>query len=179
MTKPRTPRGGPKPPGSGRRPVDPQTRERIVELGRIGAPTWTRNAIAKEVGVSPSTVSRICAAADPPVTFDRSATAAATEARQADLKDLRGDLSRALLDDVAKIRERFWAPMARSHVAFGEVTRWESPADPSELRNLAIAAGVLIDKHIALVRIDSGDRDLSAVDLWLGAMLGRTEPVAA
>lgn len=62
-------------------------RAEILRLAREGL---ARNEVARQVGRDPSVVTRICNAAG--VSFDRSATKAATAARQIDLKALRAEL---------------------------------------------------------------------------------------
>jgi hypothetical protein len=58
----------------------------------------SRNAVAREVKVSPSTVTGVAASCDPPLTFDRSASAAAVAAQQADAKARRALLQLKLVD---------------------------------------------------------------------------------
>ena len=177
MTKPRNVKGQPKPPGSGRRPVSAETRARAVELGRrfmAGEREWTRNAIARELGVSPSSVSTWCHAAEPPVTFDRSASAVAVEARSADAKVARAELAASVLSEARRLVGLMSAP-ATVHTfdRDGVLRTGTLDAPPAgDVRNYAVAAGVLVDKHLALVRQDSDDRDLPAVEAWLRAMMG-------
>lgn len=150
--------------GGGRRPVGSKVVKRIQELAAEG---MTRNAIARELGISPSTVSRHV----PPGTFDRSSTMAATEAVVADAKTRRAGISTGLLDDVVKLRGMMFEQVERVHfsVTNGE-ERYMAGLVPGEMKDLAIALGVLLDKHLALVKHDSDDRDLPAVDKWLEAM---------
>jgi hypothetical protein len=56
----------------------------------------SRNAVAREVKVSPSTVSKV--AVEEELTFDRSVSAAAVAAKQADAKARRADIQLALID---------------------------------------------------------------------------------
>jgi predicted transcriptional regulator len=81
------------------RPVEPAVRARIIELVDAG---MSRNAVAREVQVSPSTVSGVAASCDPPLVFDRSASAAAVAvavaAKQADAKARRAELQLQLVD---------------------------------------------------------------------------------
>lgn len=70
------------------RPVEAATRARAIELIQGGAP---RNAVARELGIAPSSVSGI--ARDAGLSFDRAnQTASATAARQHDLKVRRLEL---------------------------------------------------------------------------------------
>lgn len=70
-------------------------RDRVVSLARDG---WPRNAIAREIGCGPNTVSRWCRRAG--VEFDRSGTVQATAARQADNRSRRAGIASGLLDDL-------------------------------------------------------------------------------
>lgn len=158
--------------GGGRRPVDSKMRARIVKLGREGK---TRNAIAKLVGVSPSTVSRICADAKPPVSFDRSKTAVALEAAKFDAKLARAELSERAINEARRLFGLLSAPHEVVH--WDTKTGWMSRdtidlPTSGDVKNYATAIGILLDKHLVLVRTDSDDRDLPAVDQWLEAMMG-------
>jgi DNA-binding Lrp family transcriptional regulator len=155
--------------GGGRRPVDSKTRARVEALGRAGQ--MSRNAIAKDVGISPSTVTRICREATPPITFDRSATAVAVEARQLDLKAERARISARLIAEIDGLFDKMHAP----HVVVGwyEGSASEHVLDQptsGDVKNYATTLGILLDKHLALVKHDSDDRDKPAVDKWLEAL---------
>lgn len=167
------PKGTPR-QGGQRRPVDAKTRARVRKLAREG--NLSRNAIARECKISPSTVSLICAEAKPPITFDRTKTAAATEARTTDLKAKRAEISQRAVAEV----ERLFTLLAAPH----EVIHWDTKTGwmsrdtidrptSGDVKNYATAIGILLDKHLVLVKTDSDDRDLPAVDQWLEAMMGR------
>jgi len=151
--------------------VDPQKRDDALRRARAGE---SRNGIARTLGVAPSTISRWCAAADPPVTFDRTATRAATEARVDDAKARRAKLSTALLDDLDALRADLFTERTRVHFdpKSGKTTTYTAPPTPGELRDLVVSVGVLLDKHLTLARHDSDDRDLPAVDQWIAWALG-------
>lgn len=76
-------------------------REQIIDLARAGR---KRNEIAREVGVSPSTVSRLAQAEG--LTFDRTQTEKATKAHVADAKARRATLSLDMLGDLETARLR-------------------------------------------------------------------------
>lgn len=78
---------------------------RVRELHAAG---MGLNAIAREVGVGASTVSRL--ARELGLDFDRSATHRATVARQVDLAALRAELTSGFLQDAARLRSEMWAP---------------------------------------------------------------------
>ncbi len=131
----------------------------------------SRNAIAKDVGVSPSTVSRICAEATPPITFDRSATAVAVQAVQMDHKAERARISTRLIQEIVGLLTLMHAP----HVVVGwyEGSASEHVLDrptSGDVKNYMTTIGIALDKHLALVKHDSDDRDKPAVDKWLEAL---------
>lgn len=138
------------------KPLPPDLRNAIAEAIRAGG---KRNQIAREHGVSPSTVSKI--ARDDGLTnaFDRTHTENATRAKQADNRAMRAELARRLL---VKANE-FIDLMDQPHKVFNfggkdntynEKTLPRPPA--SDLRNLMTAAAVAIDKHVVIERLDSG-----------------------
>ncbi|WP_460774231.1 helix-turn-helix domain-containing protein [Microbacterium sp. GXF7504] len=150
--------------------IDSVTRARVIELAEAG---MSQAAIAREVGIARSSVGRICA--DAGITFDRSKTAAAVEAHRIDLKAERT----ALAGETAQRARAILDKLDRPHVVVGwyqgEAFEHELAGPTSgDARNLAIAAAVLVDKHLALVKHDADDRDLPAVDRWLAQMLGET-----
>lgn len=157
----------------GRSPVTDKIRARVIELGRTGE--WSRNAIAKDVGLSGATVSKICREAQPPVTFDRSAIRAATEAKVFDAKARRARLAEGVLDDADEIRKRLFAQLTvKTTDGNGMVVEYQVDPSARDWKDAATALGIMIDKHLVLARADSDDRDLPAVDAWLVAMMGGT-----
>lgn len=92
------------------RPVEPDVRARIIELVEAGL---SRNAVARELKLSPSTVSKVASECDPPLVFDRSMSASAVAARQADAKARRADIQDELIgkamDFLAAIDQPFLA----------------------------------------------------------------------
>jgi predicted transcriptional regulator len=76
------------------RPVEPDVRARIIELVEAGL---SRNAVARQVLVSPSTVSKVAAEHEPPLQFDRSMSASAVAAHQADAKQRRAEIQDLLV----------------------------------------------------------------------------------
>ncbi|QWT24951.1 helix-turn-helix domain-containing protein [Subtercola sp. PAMC28395] len=90
------------------RPVSPELRARIISLIEAG---MTRNAVAREVGIAPSAVTRI--AQDEELTFDRSMSAAAVAAAQSDAKAKRAELQLMLVakaeDFIVSIDQPFLA----------------------------------------------------------------------
>lgn len=165
--------------GGGRPPVDSKTRARIRKLAREGL---SQAEVARRAGVSRSTVAKVCAEARPPIAFDRSKTAAAVEAHSIDLKAARSQLAE---DAITQVRDLFTA-LTAPH----EVTHWDREGlmhratidkpTSGDVKNYAVAIGILMDKHMALVRFDGDDRDLPAVEQWLRAMgVGGQQTVVA
>jgi len=90
------------------RPITDHDREQVRTLHAAGK---SRNEIARMLRRSPSTVSKIAASFDPPLSFDRAAeVATATQVRQADLAARRATLALALQADAEQLRAQLWAP---------------------------------------------------------------------
>lgn len=152
----------------GRKPVDELTRARILKLAREG---MARNAIAREVGVGATTVSRICKAEG--VTFDRAQTAQATEAHRLDLKAERERIAERLLVEANAALDQLHAP----HVVLGwyQGTATEHQLErptSGDLRNYILTAAIALDKHVAIHQLDGDNRDAAAVDAWLAHLSG-------
>jgi len=164
-------------------PLDPAKRAAIAEDIRAGK---ARNAIARERGVSPATVSNI--ARENNLTFDRTLTETATRAKQIDNKARRAALAERLLDKATDLLDLMDEPYLV--YAFGgkdndynEHLRDRPPA--TDLRNLMTSAAVAIDKHAVLEKLDTdsgaaGARSMlgelgAALQIAAGQMNGTTE----
>lgn len=126
--------------------------------------------------MSTSTVTKVCSEARPPITFDRAATKAATEARVVDLKARRA----AIAERFATRAEELLDLMSEQHTvtSFHEgemVTGIIDRPTSGDIKNYMTAAGIAIDKTLTIERHDSDDRDLPSVDRWLAAMIGTGE----
>jgi transposase-like protein len=134
-------------------PIADETRAAI--LADINTGTKSRGAIAREHGVSTTTVSKIARDAGIDQPFSRENTEKATAAAVSDAKHRRAALASDALDGattaLAALRQRI--------------------AKMSD-RDLITLFGVATDKHVALNRIDSDAQGLSAVDDWLRHMMG-------
>lgn len=141
-----------------RAPMTEETRERVREMARSGE--WSRNGIARELDLDPASVTRICKAAVPPITFDRSVTKAATEARVADLADRRARISVRMLDVADRALDRAFLPyqVVTATKDGAEITTLPEPP-AGELRNLMTTAGIAVDKHLAIVKHEQGGVD--------------------
>lgn len=158
--------------GGGRKPVDSKTRALIRKLARDGK---SRNAVAREAGVSTSTVTKVCSEARPPITFDRSATKVAVEARVVDLKARRVELAQLMLETAFTLHGKLFEQRTVSTTdGSGGVVSYEVDPTAKDWQATLTAIGIATDKHLLLVRTDSDDRDLPAVDAWLQLTLGRT-----
>lgn len=157
-----TPPKGKRPHTGGRAPVSWQKRRKVAELHAQG---YSRNRISRELGISTAIVTRIAAEAG--LSFDRTITRAATEAVMDDLKTRRGKLAVGLLDDIDRLRPMLF----ESRLVVGKYDQI-SMVEPTttDVKNLLISIGIALDKHIALTKLDSDDRDLPAVDAWLQSL---------
>ncbi|WP_131104038.1 helix-turn-helix domain-containing protein [Ornithinimicrobium sufpigmenti] len=86
------------------------TTEQETRLRELHGQGLTLTAIAKELGRDKGSVSRKAKAMDPPLTWDRSHTAAATQAKVLDVKARRAQLKADLLEDAARLRKQLFAP---------------------------------------------------------------------
>ncbi|WP_328361431.1 helix-turn-helix domain-containing protein [Streptomyces sp. NBC_00445] len=148
------------------RPIDDSDREQVRRLHAKGK---SRNEIAKTIRRSPSTVSKIAANLDPPLTFDRAAEVeTATRVRRADLAARRADLAVTLHD----IAERELAKMAEPHLYFewgGKdhtyAQKWQDEPTPADRRTMMATAGAALDRSLKLApsRDEVGARSRSVI----------------
>ena len=148
-------------------------RKRKAILADIQTGTKSRNQIARDHHVSPSTVTGIAKQAGIDNAFDRSQTEKGTRAREVDCKVLRAQLKVDLLHDAQALRKRAWS---RYQVVVGsaegaEIVDLELPPLP-DVRAAYTSIGIAADKSIRLEQHDSDDGGMSAVDQWLRGMLG-------
>lgn len=153
------------------RPIT-ETDRRAVR--RHHAAGMTRNAIAKKIKRSPSTVSNI--ARDLGLTFERGAeVVAATEARRIDLAARRITLAEDLHQDAEKLRAQLWEPCTVGEFA-GKEGEWHTADLPrprfGDQRAILGAAGVAIDRSLKLQPALGGE-NADAVTSMLG-QLGAT-----
>lgn len=161
-------------------PIPPKTRAAI--LADIHAGQLSRNRIAEQHGVAPSTVTAIAKAEGLTGAFDRSSTKNATEALRADSKQRRALLSRRLLDRAAEALEQMDQPHIVFKIGGSEniYTEHEMNRPPTgDMRNLMIIAATAIDKHIVIERHDSDQLQLSEFDRWLAEMMGKAGAAGA
>lgn len=141
----------------GHRPVDDEDRNQIVRLHAQGL---SRNAIARAIGRSGRTVSRIAAELDPPLTFERGEQVqAATQAKVIDAKARRAQLALDLLDDAERLRLQLFAPTKAFNFggkdnSYNE-TLLEEPTFTDKLK-IVQAAATAIGKAIDIDKYDAG-----------------------
>ncbi|MGW7361987.1 hypothetical protein ACWGI8_00815 [Streptomyces sp. NPDC054841] len=131
-------------------PLTPEQREAVLDAARSGA---SRNEVARQTGVSPASVTRICSAAG--VAFDRTATAAAVEARVIDLKAARVNLAGNLLDDITEARMRL-----------------HQTTEPRDFFDLARSVAVLTNAHVRIVGVDGPPDESEGARSMLGSLMG-------
>lgn len=135
------------------RPMDSETRARILELARGG---MGRNAIAREVGVAGAAVTAV--AQSEGIVFDWSSTDLAVAARRIQIDDMRTELARGALIRAGEMLDAFSSPTVR--IDFSPATDrrdasyHEHVADGptiSDLRNLATTFGILTQRATDLL----------------------------
>jgi hypothetical protein len=148
-------------------PLTDDDRERVRQLHTAGA---CRNDIAREIGRSPSTVSKL--AKQLGLSFDRSKVKAATAAKAADAKAKRAVLMNNLLDDAERLRQQLWH---QAHVysfggkdntfaeAYVEQPSFRDQRDIVQAVNTALGASLRLDQH-------DGDGSIEQVGSLLGSL---------
>lgn len=152
------------------RPVTDTDRRRVRELHAAGK---SRNEIARELGRSPSTVSKIAAALDPPLSFDRAEQVeAATRVRTADLAARRAALALDLQDDAERLRAQLWAPTVHGEFAGREGEWHETRLDQprfADQRQIIGAVQTAVGTSLRLAPAEGGE-DAGQVRSMLGAL---------
>lgn len=152
----------------------PEVVARIRELAGAGV---ARNEVARQLGISPRTVSRYAE----PGSFDRTATAAAVKARQIDMAARRAELAKDLLDDAARLREQIWEPTKIYNFGGKDNTYNEHPVDepPFEAkRTLMQATSTALNAHLRLIDHDSDGgvaHAESILDKFMDAVAARAQ----
>lgn len=175
------PRGGPsggKPgPAKGSRPrlVTPAERARVRDLHTQGL---SRNAIARELGRPWSTITKI--AVDEGLSFDRTATAKAVEARQVDMAAQRAQLAQDLLDDAQRLRERAWT---RYKVVVAgrdgaDIVDLELPP-AQDVRAFYGAIGAAVNGHKTATALDANSNGVDGARSMLGKLSQALDAAAA
>jgi hypothetical protein len=152
------------------RPVTQEDRDRVAELHAEGK---GRNDIADIMDRSGSTISRIAASFDPPLSFERGPeVAAATAARKSDLAALRAELAFNLTVDADKLRRQMWEETTVYSFGGKENTYEDhvfDEAPAAEKRALMGAAGMAIDRSLKLEPIEQSS-GLEGAKSMLGSL---------
>ncbi|MGW1151982.1 helix-turn-helix domain-containing protein [Streptomyces rubiginosohelvolus] len=129
----------------------------------------SRNAIAKKIGRSASTVSKIASEFEPPLSFDRAAeVATATAVRKADLDQRRTEMAHRLHD----VAERELGKMTEPHVYWDwggkdhdYDERTQPEPTPADRRTMMATAGAALDRSLKLLppKTDPGEQGRSVV----------------
>lgn len=130
-------------------------RDRVADLHSRG---YGRNAIARELDLAPATITTI--ARELGLTFDRTATKVAVQARKTEAAAIRSELELQLLHDAQKLRAQIWQP--HEYIAHGgkdfDEARWtQDEPSPVDKLKLMQAAGNAIDRSIRLGELDKDD----------------------
>lgn len=152
---------------------NPLTDRELDRIRALHGEGKTRNDIARELKRSASTITKACT--NMGLSFDRTATKAATEAKVADAKARRAEIMNGLLDDVQRLRAQLFAPAIVFSFGGKENSYNERPVDEPPARDKRDLMGSISLALNASLRLDDHDGDkegLAAVDAWLKAMLG-------
>ncbi|ALM38221.1 helix-turn-helix domain-containing protein [Streptomyces sp. FR-008] len=152
------------------RPITDADRRRVRELH---AQNKSRNEIARELGRSPSTVSKIAAAFDPPLSFDRAPQVeAATRARTADLAARRAALALDLQGDAERLRAQLWSECTVGEFAGREGEWHETRLDRprfGDQRAIIASVQTAVGTSLRLAPAEGGE-DAGQVRSMLGAL---------
>ena len=141
--------------------------KRAAILADIQTGTKGRNQIARDHGVSVSTVTKVAKKSGSTDAFDRSQTENATRAAVADSRARRALLAADLLEDASKLRDRAWKAYSYYERGMGgpELVTLDLPP-LKEVKEAYVALGVAVDKHVVLERHDATDPGM------MGSLLG-------
>lgn len=152
------------------RPVQADLRERAIVLIKSGMP---RNAIARELEIAPSSVSRIASEED--LSFDRATqTASATAARQHDMKVRRLELIDELMSKAADHLVAIDQPFLAFNFGGKENTYEEHTLDRAptgDLLNLHRAASLAMKDARELIRDDDDQGVAEAESMLMNLIL--------
>ncbi|MCZ9350732.1 helix-turn-helix domain-containing protein [Streptomyces mutabilis] len=154
------------------RPITDKDRQAVKRLHAKGT---SRNDIARAIKRSPSTVSKIANAFDPPLTFDRAPQVeAATAVRKADLAARRAQFAERLQDVAEREADKLSAPTlywewgGKDH-EYAE--KWATEPIPADRRAIMGVIATAVDRSLKLVppRDDAGAESRSVIgDLIAG-----------
>lgn len=146
-------------------PLTDDERQRIRELHAAGRGC---NQIARDLGRSPAIVSKT--ARELGLSFDRSTTVAATEAKKADASALRAALMLDYLEDARRLRGQLWESCEYREYGGRDFTlrKWrQREPTPADKLKLMQASTMAADRSLRLQLFDGESEGLAAVDAWL------------
>ncbi len=149
------------------RPVTDEDRRLVAELHAQGL---SRNAIARQIGRSGRTVTKI--ADELGLDFERARTRVATEARKDDARARRAALAVRLLDDAERMRQQLWEACTVYNFG-GKDNTFEQALinEPSfaDKHKIMSSVGIAIDRAVRLDEYDA-DPGIDAAKSMLGAL---------
>lgn len=148
------------------------------QIRALHAKGLSRNAIAKEVGLSTGSVTKVCRELS--LSFDRSSTYLAVQARQIDLKDRRQTIVQQLYDRAQANIDRLNGDGYKHRVQLANdsfVVVDDAPPSPDE-RNHASSINSYLSAAARLEAVDTDAASTSARSMLtkLGEALGITPP---
>lgn len=154
-------------------PIEPERRQAIADAVQAGQ--LSRNAIARQHGVTGATVGNIAREHDITPAFDRTLTKQASAARAADMAEARSRLRARLLAKAEDLLDQMDDPhlvysFGGKDNEYNEHTLERAPT--GDLRNLMTAAAIALDKHVVLDKHDSDDGHEDAKSMLLGVAEG-------
>lgn len=137
-------------------------KRKVVKLHGEGK---SRNAIARELGIAFATVTKICQAAG--LTFDRTATKAAVEARQIDNRARRVALIDRAYTRAEHLYARLEAPTYTYRVVYKDDTQVVTDDEPpaTDERSLGSAIAGHLFAAGKLEQVDAGENTTATVSL--------------
>ncbi|RDD89078.1 helix-turn-helix domain-containing protein [Streptomyces parvulus] len=152
------------------RPIDDDDRRSVRELHAAGK---SRNQIARALKRSPSTVSKIAANLDPPLSFDRAEQVeAATRVRTADLASRRAGLALDLQAAAERLLGQLWAPTTHGEFA-GREGEWHETHLPQprfgDQRAIVASVQTAVGTSLRLAPAEGGE-NAEQVRSMLGAL---------
>ncbi|MFF9507305.1 helix-turn-helix domain-containing protein [Streptomyces sp. NPDC014724] len=144
-------------PKAVREPITDQDRDQVRRLHAEGK---SRNAIARTIGRSGSTVSKIAAEFEPPLSFARGPeVVAATDARRIDLAARRQQFAEALHESAERLHAQLFAPCTVG--AFGGKDNfWSEQAldrpQFADQRQILAGVSIAVDKSLKLAPAEGG-----------------------
>lgn len=158
------------------RPVDPETRARVVAM--LLEPNPVRNRIARECGVAGSTVTLI--AREEGVEFDRAQTELALQAKTLDMKAARQRIAAMLLIRAQEAIDSMDEPVTYFELSKdGSWVEYEADGPTiADRQRLVTIAGIATQRHADLLRLDATP-ETTAQESVVATMISGLEAMAA